>query len=58
VVKCAFFLARHGVFAFSANTVTGKSTWSQPALAACDGEIYRIILKKKNFYLQYFSIKS
>ena len=32
VVECAFFLARLGVFAFSANTVTGKRTWSHPAL--------------------------
>jgi len=32
VVECAFFLARLGVFAFSANTVTGKRTWSHPPL--------------------------
>ena len=37
MVECAFFLARLGVFAFSANTVTGKRTWSQPPLPVWAG---------------------
>jgi hypothetical protein len=38
VVEGAFSLACLGVFAFSANTMTGKSAWSHPALPAWMGE--------------------
>jgi hypothetical protein len=34
MVKYAFLLAIQGVVAFFANTVTGKNTWSHPALPA------------------------
>jgi hypothetical protein len=46
VVKCAFFLARLGVFAFSANTVTGKRTWSHPPLPVWAGGEGEMVIGK------------
>jgi hypothetical protein len=46
----AFFLARPGVFAFSANTVTGKRIRSHPALAVWGGG-REIVIGKRLFVI-------